>query len=338
MPEMPSRRAALTHVQANSSTNAGLWLERYPQSFGAKGGNASTIETVTNTVKISAEYRLHYDRWQKALEKQNARTKLLEVDGRMIVGLGAESILETSITLHRIYGVPMIPGSALKGLASASAHRFLVDSAWRKKTKQNEQGPSHEILFGNTKAAGFVTFHDALFVPEQKDAIPLDLDVMTVHHREYYGGHDAPPADWDAPNPVSFVTARGTYLVALEGPEEWTRVAMDILVEALREDGIGAKTAAGYGRLRVPKAETERLEREANARQARLAAIESKKRDLSMGNAAHRVPEILAAVAEADRAEVAKSLITKLTRKSLKAKLEKEWVRRLYAAAGEPLK
>jgi CRISPR-associated protein Cmr6 len=40
---------------------------------------------------------------------------------RIVVGLGAESVLEASIRLHRVYGFPIIPGSALKGLARSSA-------------------------------------------------------------------------------------------------------------------------------------------------------------------------------------------------------------------------
>ena len=40
-----------------------------------------------------------------------------KVGWRMIVGLGAENIHETSMTLHHIYGIPYIPGSALKGIA-----------------------------------------------------------------------------------------------------------------------------------------------------------------------------------------------------------------------------
>jgi CRISPR-associated protein Cmr6 len=41
----------------------------------------------------------------------------LRAASRVVVGLGAESVLETSIRLHRVYGFPIIPGSALKGLA-----------------------------------------------------------------------------------------------------------------------------------------------------------------------------------------------------------------------------
>lgn len=37
-------------------------------------------------------------------------------DWRMIVGLGNESVHETSMTLHHVYGIPYIPGSAIKGV------------------------------------------------------------------------------------------------------------------------------------------------------------------------------------------------------------------------------
>ena len=45
----------------------------------------------------------------------------LRAASRVIVGLGAESVLETSIRLHRVYGFPILPGSALKGLTRAYA-------------------------------------------------------------------------------------------------------------------------------------------------------------------------------------------------------------------------
>ena len=34
----------------------------------------------------------------------------------MVVGLGGESVYETSITLHHIYGIPYIPASSIKGV------------------------------------------------------------------------------------------------------------------------------------------------------------------------------------------------------------------------------
>gem|GEM_PF-1066561 len=43
----------------------------------------------------------------------------LSTSSRLIVGLGSTSVLETSIRLHHIYGVPYIPSSAIKGLLRA---------------------------------------------------------------------------------------------------------------------------------------------------------------------------------------------------------------------------
>ena len=40
---------------------------------------------------------------------------------RFVVGLGAAHVLETSITLHRLFGLPIIPASGLKGAARAYA-------------------------------------------------------------------------------------------------------------------------------------------------------------------------------------------------------------------------
>ena len=202
----------------------------------------------------------------------------------MVVGLGAESVLEVSIGLHRTYGVPYIPGSALKGLAAAAAHKKLEDPAWRKIGEDGKIGASHKILFGDQESSGYVTFHDALWVPTG-DKLPLDLDVMTVHHPDYYQGTERPPADWDNPNPVAFLSAHGTYLLAATGPEEWADAAMAILKEALEKDGIGAKTAAGYGRMKVnrpPEPATPSLEL---------------LKQLNMGNANNLVPRILDAFA-----------------------------------------
>lgn len=40
----------------------------------------------------------------------------LTTDWRMVQGLGIESVYETSITLHHVYGIPYIPASAIKGM------------------------------------------------------------------------------------------------------------------------------------------------------------------------------------------------------------------------------
>ena len=194
-------------------------------------------------------YRLAFQQYRARLEQLGARTAEVRTLDRVIVGLGADNPLETSITLNRLYGVPLIPGSALKGLA-----RSYLRNQVRTHLDQAE-GPSWEecdrVLFGDTSECGKVVFFDAWWVPDGEP--PLSKDVITVHHPGYYnppGGKRLPPTDFDDPNPVRFVSARGRFLVAVKGPDEgWTGFALKLLLQALEDYGVGAKTSSGYGRL-----------------------------------------------------------------------------------------
>jgi hypothetical protein len=88
---------------------------------------------------------------------------------------------------------------------------------------------------------------------------------MTPHHPKWQM-NEAPPSDFDSPNPVSFLSVAGSFDLRLSwsGPAEtppeqakaWTELAMEILCEALSEWGVGGKTSSGYGRpedLREPQ-------------------------------------------------------------------------------------
>jgi len=58
-------------------------------------------------------------RYYGSINKLNLKLSkelILKPDWRLIVGLGNESVYETSMTLHHIYGIPYIPGSAIKGV------------------------------------------------------------------------------------------------------------------------------------------------------------------------------------------------------------------------------
>jgi len=68
----------------------------------------------------------HRTRWEQLVahhggDKNSGLCFDLQTTSRLVVGLGSESVLETAITLHRIYGFPVIPGSALKGLTRSWA-------------------------------------------------------------------------------------------------------------------------------------------------------------------------------------------------------------------------
>lgn len=269
-----SRRPILKDTKPQNTTNASLWFDKYLTEQVERRQDSETSpakDTLINEVTdlyADAEYRPHFERWQNTLTASGIMCKKATTTGRMVVGLGGESAIETAITLHRTYGVPYIPGSALKGLAAMYARTKLEDKAWhlpKEDAKEQEnakdaqtensadqQGWAYNVLFGTTQEAGHVTFFDALYVPNTGHAKrPLHKDVLTVHHKEYYDGTDKPPADWDSPVIIPFLSATGTYLLALDGPAEWVEKAYKILEKALAEDGIGAKTSSGYGRMRI---------------------------------------------------------------------------------------
>lgn len=229
----------------------------------------------------------------------------LRAASRVVVGLGAESVLETSIRLHRVYGFPILPGSALKGLARSYALWQVADelgvpplpleelqarekarertpiqkleayldepdenrrARWFEDLRQDKAIPPTVAVrymelptveekigplraaFGTTAGAGKVIFFDA--VPADPAKLVLDLDVMNPHYSLYYQGGHTPPADYLDPVPVFFLAiAPGSeFLFAVASRDSsLAETAHMWLQAALREMGVGAKTAAGYG-------------------------------------------------------------------------------------------
>ncbi|MGO0122920.1 type III-B CRISPR module RAMP protein Cmr6 [Desulfothermobacter acidiphilus] len=237
---MSTRRASLVGVGKNATTNAGLWLDKYIVNQ-AREDTERRRELVREVcdIPMPSEYERWFERWKKALEDFGAKCREAEVQGRMVVGLGGESVLETAVTLHRTYGVPYIPGTALKGVAASFARQHLG-------TEWQPGSPAYEVVFGTTEKAGYITFFDAMPLPENR---LLYTDVIAVHHPDYYQGKGKPPADWDNPEPIPFISATGKYLVALAGPYAWVEKTFEILHHALRHLGVGARTSSGYGRL-----------------------------------------------------------------------------------------
>ncbi|MEO0297503.1 MAG: type III-B CRISPR module RAMP protein Cmr6, partial [candidate division WOR-3 bacterium] len=158
----------------------------------------------------------------------NCKPFIARCPWRLVIGLGSAHPQETSMTLHHIYGIPYIPGSAVKGITRHWAVlKFAEEKA--KRDKENfekslesvsdalDNGAYIELnvdgvdfkdlieIFGTKKQAGKVIFMDAYPV----DNINLKIDIMNVHYPEYYSG-DKPPADWQNPNPIKFLTVEKT--------------------------------------------------------------------------------------------------------------------------------
>jgi CRISPR-associated protein Cmr6 len=299
-------RSALTSLLGTTpkspTAHPGLLLERYaPLVFQEPPGTPEQksrlgrltpedqddlLERVAR-IGVSPAYRAAWGRWHAALlaSDSGAITRVVKATGRLLLGHGNPSPTEVGITLHQVYGVPMIPGTALKGMLShylASWGRT-DDEDWRgvgydaSGSPRDPPGAYHRTIFGaphlplgdgraQVGAAGGVVFEDAWLIPGA-DPCPLALDVLTPHQLGYYRefggkpGKEQPPNDWTDPVPVSFLTVKpgAEFLLAVSARSAGrvgAELAMAHLLDALEQWGIGAKTRAGYGRLQLVAAAT----------------------------------------------------------------------------------
>jgi CRISPR-associated protein Cmr6 len=174
-----------------------------------------------------------------------------EPDWRMVIGLGGESVYETGMTLHHIYGFPYIPATAIKGIAHHYATELEKEKKFDKEQIDAIFGVDEKEASDKQAKRGKIIFFDAFPTGE----ITLSPDIMNNHYPDYYDGGKKPPADWQSPRPIFFLTVKETSFKFVLGikpkdQEQYPNLlakAIKLLEEALTQKGIGAKTAVGYG-------------------------------------------------------------------------------------------
>ena len=217
-------------------------------------------------------------RYYESIQKLHLKLKdklILKPDWQLIVGLGNESVYETSMTLHHIYGIPYIPGSAIKGVFRSyiitETEEFIKDENGSLNLKKAENRALDDQgfcdIFGCPKKSfyrearkGKVIFFDAFPLTKPQ----IKVDVMNPHYGPYYSDSSGkiPPADYHNPVPIYFLTVEDTEFEFIIGIKEKDNtnipsgifkgskpleIAFDNIKMALSEHGIGAKTAVGYG-------------------------------------------------------------------------------------------
>lgn len=262
-------------------SNLSLWLDRYirykkpehqPWQF-QEEQKAEFYKKIASQFKFPPDLvEVNYQRWQQIVQSFHHRKSFTATpEWRMVVGLGQTSILETSMTLDRTTGIPVIPGSALKGLAASYALLCVlkktnrideVEEVYQKYRKKeiselSENYQEFISIFGYQGQAGNVIFLDAVPTKPPK----LEPDIMNNHYPDYYGDKTgkAAPTPYQNPNPVYFLTlgksSQFAFAVAsrTQNGESQSLVncACEWLQSGLSELGIGAKTAAGYGYLEI---------------------------------------------------------------------------------------
>ena len=251
---MMSCREVLDGLKLEDSANASLIMSRYVKELYVKGmqGESSTrvqelrvslFEAMKKAALKAAP--LYMEAFMSRLEVLAGtvtfqRAKTIQP---LIAGLGSPNVLETGLTFNPTYGIPMLPGSSVKGITAHYAAGVIEPELYG-------------LLFGHSddkeQEAGFMKFYDAWLVPESIKGA-LVHDVMTPHH----SGQEK-PSDFDEPTPVRFLHVRGTFEIGIgcEDPdpktrEEWTDFVFVLIREALKNYGIGGKTRSGYGRMEL---------------------------------------------------------------------------------------
>lgn len=194
---------------------------------------------------------------------RGAETFRATLEASLIVNQAGGILENAGMCLHRHFGTPFIPGSAVKG---AARHAAWV--AWKaEKDPEQKAKLAKEIahLFGyptNEKGldaylaemgwkeatAGTICFMAA--VPE--GTAKLGVDIVNCHHKEYYAGNRPEAVDDEAPIPNYFPSVQKGVrfvftLIPIRGEKNALESAKKWLVEAITLQGMGAKTAAGYG-------------------------------------------------------------------------------------------
>lgn len=239
-----------------------LWFEHLPNNFTNQNEEFASI--------INAVHQ----RWMTITTKAPVRFTMPAAT-RLIVGLGGKGALEIGITLQFLTGLPIIPGSALKGLARAyglltiaaelpSEKPDELDEALGKGEFKAITNPAllpmakhFQRAFGSQDAGGVCVFHDSV-VAELPGGSLFEVDVMTPHFSEYYGDKTKSkcPSDDQSPIPITFLTvAPGTTFAFAVGlrrgagaeDDQTAQQAAAWLTAGLQELGIGSKTSAGYG-------------------------------------------------------------------------------------------
>lgn len=212
---------------------------------------------------LQQSYQHAFERWRKTMEeRQDCLCFEIINRSRLLLGTGNDSIYEFGVNLNRPWGVPCISGATLKGaLSSYLAQHGAADWA---KDVDGLKGIRQADIFGGSflddeksfEIAGVVDFFDAWLSPGA--GYWFEADITTPHHTSYYRGENL-PSGIEAPVPAKLaaLAPRQVFFVVMRGERQVLEFLKIKLGLVLDEEGIGGKTAVGYGRFDIVKSREE---------------------------------------------------------------------------------
>ena len=258
--------------------HAGLLMQRGLPEWNQddKQAKAELIQKIAKipapALEESSLYALAFKRWvQSTSDTDRFATLAAGISGRLYTGLNSAGALETGISTHHTYGMPLIAGSSVKGIARSYAESLGLDKAYL------------TVLFGDDSdsgslKAGALVWHDAWFVPANTP--PFAAEIITTHHQDYYNGKQLEADEMESPIPNQQIATQGNFYFVIEsapGAQAWAVYAQNLLFQALQTQGAGSKTASGYGYFKkadeADKADEEAQRSICNIREAQQQAL-----------------------------------------------------------------
>lgn len=219
-------------------------LDQWPESSN-KGGEVKQ-EALERLSRCEPDefYRAAFKRWQQLGQEDLIEQVELSLETRLYIGVTRDNALETGVTVSHTYGMPLIPGSAIKG----------VTRSWAEKLLKTDASGMDEVTFqwmfgegGDSGESGGLVFHDAWWVPEPGQT-PFVREIVTPHQQGYYSSEGKKaPSDFEDPVPAPQIAIQGKFLFTVEGPQPWVKVGLKLMERALNQYGVGSKTTSGYG-------------------------------------------------------------------------------------------
>lgn len=259
---IPIIDAKVTDLKENKEE---IWFALDKESIGGDSkkfflkGIIKILKNNTEYYQMINNFKKSINNQVKSLENQGYKSvfsNLLTTQSRLIIGLGSSHVLETSITLHHIYGIPYIPASALKGVCRMVSFWQIAESKGilNNERELNELQKEfygelstdksilkYQLLFGAQNFKGLLLFFDSY--PEiQNNQQIFDLDVMNVHYPKYYEDKECrtPPGDWENPRPIFFLTLK-----------EGIKFNFNILFDRFRAEKIRESNKEELGKLKI---------------------------------------------------------------------------------------
>lgn len=199
---------------------------------------------------------------------------------RMMVNLAGGVVENAGIALDRCFGLPFIPGSAVKGISRAQALWEIHETKGEDKLRLLQLAMllfgygAHDLTtkgdFGWAGSSQAQAVGDeigtrdfkgcACFLPAYPTTTPnLVVDMVNPHYPDYYAGRRQRAEDNESPIPNYFpaVEAGSSFGFAVLlnripepfhfSPADLMKQAREWLERGVTRKGVGAKTAAGYG-------------------------------------------------------------------------------------------